>query len=379
MTLTLLLFVMALFVAYANGANDNFKGVATLYGSNVASYRSAITLATLTTAAGAVASVFLAAALVKAFSGKGLVPDVIAASPQFLLAVAIGAGCTVILATLLAFPVSTTHGLTGALAGAGAVAAGADLNLKALGGNFFAPLLLSPVIAVLLTVALYHLLRRATKALGLVKESCVCVGQARFVPLAVLRAGAPGALAPQPVIGIAVSAGTLPECVQKYSGTVWGVSAQRLLNAAHFTSAGCVSFARGLNDTPKIVALLLVIDALDLRFGMLAVAVAMAAGGLLNARKVAHTMSKRIAGMNDGQAFTANVVTAVLVIAASRFGLPVSTTHVSVGAITGAGVVNASANMQVLRNVVMSWVLTLPIAAAISAAAYCMIAASPLQ
>lgn len=371
----LLLFLATLFVAYANGANDNFKGVATLYGSNVAGYRGAITLATVTTVAGAIASVFLAAALVKAFSGKGLVPDPVAASPQFLLAVAIGAGCTIILATLLAFPVSTTHGLTGALAGAGFVAAGAELNLKALGGNYFLPLLLSPIVAVILTMALYRLLHRGTAAFGLVKESCVCVGQAQFVPLTLYRARSSAALAAPPATGLVASVGTLPGCVDKYSGRVWGMSAQRLLNAGHYLSAGCVSFARGMNDTPKIVALLLVIEALDLRFGMLAVAAAMAAGGLLNARKVAHTMSKKIARMNDGQAFTANVVTAFLVIAASRFGLPVSTTHVSVGAIGGVGIVNGSADTSVLRDVVLSWILTLPIAAAISALGYCMIAA----
>jgi PiT family inorganic phosphate transporter len=103
---------------------------------------------------------------------------------------------------------------------------------------------------------------------------------------------------------------------------------------------------------------------------MLAVALAMAPGGLLNARKVAHTMSRRIATMSDGQAFTANAVTGLLVIAASRFGLPVSTTHVSVGAIGGVGLVNGSVNTGVLRNIVLSWVLTLPIAAAIAAAAW---------
>ena len=103
---------------------------------------------------------------------------------------------------------------------------------------------------------------------------------------------------------------------------------------------------------------------------MLAVALAMAAGGLLNARKVAHTMSRKIAVMNEGQAFAANLVTGVLVIAASRFGLPVSTTHVCVGAITGLGVANGSANKGVLRSIALSWLLTLPIAAVIAAAAW---------
>ena len=133
MAVIVLLCLLTLFVAYANGANDNFKGVATLYGANVTSYKTAITIATVATFAGCVASIFLAQTLVQAFSGKGLVPNAVAASPIFLLAVAAGAGATVILATVLGFPVSTTHGLTGALVGAGYMAAGDQLNLSALG------------------------------------------------------------------------------------------------------------------------------------------------------------------------------------------------------------------------------------------------------
>jgi PiT family inorganic phosphate transporter len=70
------------------------------------------------------------------------------------------------------------------------------------------------------------------------------------------------------------------------------------------------------------------------------IAVVMAAGGVLNARRVAETTSRRITRMNPGQGFTANLVTAALVIGDSRLGLPVSTTHVSVGALFGIGLVS---------------------------------------
>jgi len=94
------------------------------------------------------AAVFLAQALLKKFSGKGLVPDALTASPQFLLAVGYGAGATVILATLLGFPISTTHGLTGALVGAGTVAVVRRSIWGRWGKVFLLPLLLSPVLAV---------------------------------------------------------------------------------------------------------------------------------------------------------------------------------------------------------------------------------------
>ncbi len=373
MMLLVLIFAATLFVAYANGANDNFKGVATLYGSGVATYKQAITLATASTLAGSVSSVFLAAELVRMFSGKGLVPNAIAASPHFLLAVAIGAGCTVILATLLAFPISTTHSLTGALVGAGAMAAGRELNLGVLGGAFFLPLLLSPLVALTLTVISYRLLRRFSAKRRAREQSCLCVGEERV--LLPIPAMAFAGVSSSPAVRVTVSTGSNADCAARYPGRIWGVSVQRLLTAAHFVSAAVLSFARGLNDTPKIVALMVVVQALDILLGMLAVALAMAAGGLLNARKVAHTMSRKIASMSDGQAFTANLVTGMLVIAASRFGLPVSTTHVSVGAISGVGVVNGSVNTGVLRNIVLSWLLTLPIAAAIAALAWELIQA----
>src|SRR5437899_5091098 len=96
-----LLFLAAGFLAYSNGANDNFKGVASLFGSRTTSYRAAIWRATVTTLCGSIASIFFAQTLVTKFSGKGLVPDQIVGSEYFLLAVATGAGITVIVATLM--------------------------------------------------------------------------------------------------------------------------------------------------------------------------------------------------------------------------------------------------------------------------------------
>ncbi|MGR3219414.1 MAG: anion permease [Candidatus Anammoxibacter sp.] len=122
-----------------------------------------------------------------------------------------------------------------------------------------------------------------------------------------------------------------------YKGNLFGINAQKLLDYLHFCSAGVVCFARGLNDTPKIVALLLLIKAFSTHWGMLAIAIGMAAGGLLNARKVAETMSNKITKLNHGQGFSANLITSILVIFAGKMGIPVSTTHVSVGAIFGIG------------------------------------------
>ncbi len=96
--LEILLLVVVGFVAFANGSNDNFKGVATLYGSGTTSYRGAIAWATFTTLAGLMTAVFLSVKLVAAFGGKGLVPDALTHDPRFVFAAGLGAGATVLIA-----------------------------------------------------------------------------------------------------------------------------------------------------------------------------------------------------------------------------------------------------------------------------------------
>src|SRR5919199_1891748 len=171
------LFLATVFLAYSNGANDNFKGVATLFGSQTTTYKTAIWWATITTFAGSVCSIFLAGTLLKNFSGKGLVPDAIAGAPDFHLAVAIGAGLTVMLATLTGFPISTTHGLTGALVGSGLAAVGTGVNFGKLWASFFFPLLASPLIAVGLGAIAYAVAYQLRVKSGVTKEWCVCVGE----------------------------------------------------------------------------------------------------------------------------------------------------------------------------------------------------------
>ena len=358
------LFLAACFLAYANGANDNFKGVASLYGCKAASYRTAITWATATTFAGSITAIFLAQALLKKFSGKGPRARCHRRFAAVLLAVAIGAALTVILATRLGFPISTTHSLTGALVGGGLVAVGGAVNFSALGKGFILPLLLGPSS------------RSCSAACSI--SSCA----ERDSPSGSKKSGASASIArsgsscnPSPARSCRCARARAPSltvdemenCRERYAGSMLGLGSQQIMDGAHFLSAGVVSFARGLNDTPKIVAMLLLLPAFDLRWGFFAVAVTMAIGGLLHSRRIAETMSHKITTMNHGQGFSANLATGILVILASLFGLPVSTTHVSVGSLFGIGLATGQANPGVMRNIALSWIITLPCAALLSA------------
>ncbi len=361
------LFIAVLFLAYANGANDNFKGVATLFGSRTTSYRTALWWATGTTLAGSCAAVWLSGGLVKAFSGAGLVPQALTQNPTFLLAVGLGAALTVMLATRTGFPISTTHALTGALIGAGLVAAG-SVSLAQLGQKFFMPLAISPLVSLGLTAALYPVLRLVRLRLGVERQMCLCVDGRLPQPVV----GRPDGIAALQSSGVTLSVGQLQTCTERYHGQVFGIDAQWILDRLHFLSAGAVSFARGLNDTPKIVALLIAAKALgvSLSVGLLSIGGAMAIGGLLNARRVAMTISQRITTMNHGQGFTANLVTAFLVLVASRWGLPVSTTHVSCGSLFGLGATTGQGRWQTIRSILLAWVVTLPVASSIAAILY---------
>ena len=362
------LLIAVLLLTYSNGANDNFKGVATLWGSGTLNYKSALILATVATFAGSLCSYFFAETLIKNFSGKGLVPDDIIQSIDFVLSVALAAGITVLLATKLGFPISTTHGLVGALLGAGLVAAGANVGFDKLGKTFFLPLILSPVIAVLLSSIVYLLFKKIRIKSGITQEDCICAGN-KLIPVATTYYG--NNFAAIPVLQTTID--STENCTRQYQGNFLGISFQPLINNLHYASAVIVSFARGLNDTPKLVSLLLICNFFKLPVNILILAMVMAVGGLLNAKKVANTMSKKISKLNHGQGFTANFITGILVIGASKFGLPVSTTHVSVGSIYGIGLVNKTADNKEISKIFLSWVLTLPVTGLISALLYFII------
>ena len=117
---------------------------------------------------------------------------------------------------------------------------------------------------------------------------------------------------------------------------------------------------------PKLAALLIAAHLVGTQGAFATVCVAMAIGGLLFSRKVATSMSQGVSRLDHAQGFSANIVTSGLVLLASYFGLPVSTTHVSVGSIAGTGAGANSVQWASLRGILLSWLATLPIAAAIA-------------
>ena len=351
-----LLIIAALFIAFSNGANDNFKGFATVWGANTLSYRQALFLATSATIAGSITSLILAEELVQHFSGKGLVPDIVASTPLFILSVATGAAMTIFLATKLGLPVSTTHALIGGLVGAGLAQSEGVVHFDKLANTFMLPLLVSPIIAVIIGIFAhksFHL--TPIKA----DKNCACL----VTPTQTLVPSIDGALISQfSTPSIVLASNTTCQPIK----TPIRVFISRSMDNLHIFSAMTICFARGVNDTPKLTALLLAAHTLQPNTSIAMVGLTMAIGGLLFAKRVAKTMSQSITKMNHTQGLTANLITASLVLVASKFGLPVSTTHVSVGSIIGVGAGARTLDQNTLRNILLSWVVTLPLAGGIA-------------
>lgn len=364
MTISIILAISAgLLLALWNGANDNFKGVATLYGSKTTSYRLALMWATVTTLFGSITAFYLATELLDNFSGKGLVSYEVLQMKSFAISVSLGAGITVFLATRFGFPISTTHAIVGALVGAGSIASSQGVHFLTLLSTFLLPLITSPLLAAIAVIVVYPLFTIIRTKFGIRRESCLCIGNEvlEMAPAHLSPGQFAGSLSVD--CGPTLTLGAMVTCEERYTGNFFGLNAKSLLDVAHFLSSGLVGFARGLNDTPKIAAILIASSAISHTLSIGLVSVFIAAGGLLFSKRIAERMSFDITRMNDGQGFSSNLITGLIVILASKFGMPVSTTHVSCGTLFGIGAVTRKADWKIITKIISSWIITLPVAA----------------
>lgn len=361
----LVLFALVFILAYFNGANDISKGIATLVGSRVIRASTAIWWGALTTTLGAMAGVAIAGGLLETFSTGILTFPV--SSTTFPIAVAIGTIAWIFFATRTGLPVSTTHALTGGIVGAVLMQLGASgVAWNALLLKIVLPLAASPLIAFAVAWLIFPAIRRT---LACVNNYCLCfeVQQTQIVPLSIGRPTGVASAAVSNNPSVQFVADKVEACERTVARSAVKL---RLADSLHIFTAGLTSFARGMNDTPKIAALLVGASLLGganttTLFGF--VAIAMLAGSLLGGRKVLRTLSEKITPMDGLEGFTANSSASVLVTAATFFGLPLSTTHITTSAIVGIGVSSRGrANWQVVRDILLAWLVTLPAAALIA-------------
>jgi inorganic phosphate transporter, PiT family len=362
------------FVAYLNGANDVSKGIATLVGSGVTNYKRAILWGAAWTGAGGLASAGLSQAMVGTF-GAGLLRDGTKPTLDGALAVLLGAAACVGIATRLGLPVSTTHAIVGAVAGVYSFSLGfSGVNWGGMGSKIVLPLLASPFLALTMVFVILRLERLITIRFGKAPE-CLCVDVEPAALPATLVAEGSSLVISETVIprsGVDIAFGSQEACAANRPSALRLTSTQ-----LHWLTSGATSFARGLNDAPKIVALVLVTAALSAgtpvgkTSAFTVVALAMVAGSWMAGRKVTRVLAENVTPMDHTEGFVANLVTAGLVGPGAALGLPMSTTHVSSGAIIGVGVPQkAELNWKTVQSMVLAWILTIPLAAMLGVSAF---------
>lgn len=340
--------VLGLALAWVNGANDVSRGVATLAGSGTASARRAILWGTLWTAVGGAAALLWGSALIKTF-GTDLVTPEFAPSWTFAASVLGGACAWVGLASYRGWPVSTTHALLGGLIGSVLATVGIEgLRVAAVTHKAVLPLLLSPFLAILLCAVILYVARVVAMRVPSWRPGCCPEAQWRRDPFV---------------------------CAPAEGGSTPGPVARRVWNALHWFSSGVTSFARALNDVPKIAAFVSVAVVLTpaaipfesttvIWVAISVVTVTMTIGSAWGGYRVLQLLAHRIASVEPATGLVANFGTALLVLGATPLGLPVSTTHVSAGSLLGVRWMDrARPEVDAMKGMLLAWVVTIPAAA----------------
>ena len=143
-------------------------------------------------------------------------------------------------------------------------------------------------------------------------------------------------------------------------------------------TASAFAFSHGSNDIANAIGpFIAVLDVL--RTGgistesavpgavMLTLGIALIAGLWFIGRYVIKTVGSGLTEMHPASGFAAELSAAAVVMGSSLLGLPVSSTHILIGAVLGIGIVNKAANWSLMKPIALAWVITLPAAAVISA------------
>ena len=373
MDLSVLTVFLTLVLAFANGTNDVSKAIATLAGSGVTNYRTAMVWGTFWTMAGATVAAFVATAMVKTFSSGFFLSDLVI--PSTLVPAILSGTCLwVLFASRTGLPVSTTHALTGSLVGAGLLAFGSEgLIWATVSKKIALPLLLSPFLAIGLSFCIHPVIRSIAKRW---EGLCICVMPSSRALVTIDTQGSTRTLFQAGSFGIPVA--SIPSQCDRagLSGPTVG------LDSVHWLSSGLTSLARGTNDAPKIAAMLLLGSSAaswpSQTLQVLAfagVATAMGIGSYWGGRRVTELLAEKVTKMNHAEGLSANVTTASLVLLAGTLGLPVSTTHVSSSAIIGIGFLRGrtSIHWDTVRNMMLAWVVTLPVSAVLACLTYLLL------
>ncbi len=396
--------IFGFFMAWGVGANDVANAMGTSVGSKALTVKQAILIAMVFEFIGA----FLAGGEVTSTIRKGIIdPELFTDDPELLvygmLSALLAAGTWLLIASILGWPVSTTHSIVGAIVGFAAVGISVDAVDWGKVGNIAASWVVSPLLAGAISYALFRSVQK------LILQSANPFQNAkRYIPMYMFG------------VGFLIAMVTLTKGL-KYVFSDSGIKLSFVENLGIAALIGIavaglgIFLMRGVKESPnepagspgnrfadveKVFAILMIFTACSMAFAHGSNDVANAVGpmaavvGVLNSGavvakstlpawvlllggvgiivglatygyRVIATVGEKITELTPSRGFAAELGAAATVVLASATGLPVSTTHTLVGAVLGVGLARgiAALNLRVIGTIFLSWLITLPVGA----------------
>lgn len=400
-TYLILACVFGAFMAWGVGANDVANAMGTSVGSKALTVKQAIIVAAVFEFAGA----YLAGGQVTETIRKGMIDSsLLADTPELLvfgmLSALLAAGIWLTVASALGWPVSTTHSIVGAIVGFAAVGIGMDAVSWGKVGKIALSWVISPALAGIIAYWLF-----TSVQLLILNTANPLENAKRYVPGYIFLVGFVIALVTilkglkhvgldlniYQSYGIAIGAGFVfmligikligrlkfdPKADRDFHFT----NVEKVFGVLMMFTACAMAFAHGSNDVANAVGPLAAVVGIVESGGEVSQKSVMptwilllGGGGIViglvsYGHRVMATIGSGITELTPSRGFSATLAAATTVVIASGTGLPVSTTHTLVGGVLGVGLARgiAALNMNVVRSIFMSWVVTLPAGALLS-------------
>lgn len=399
--LIILAAVFGFVMAYGVGANDVANAMGTSVGSKALTIKQAIFIAAIFEFAGA----YLAGGSVTSTIRSGIIdPSYFAEVPEYLVYGMIGAllaaGTWLLVASYFGWPVSTTHSIVGAIIGFALVAVGSEAvqwnKVSGIVGSWVVTPMLAGILAYLIFMSAQRLIFDTENPIANAKK---------YVPFYMVFAGFIMSLVTIQKglthIGLNISTANgiyLALGIGLVVGLIGKVAISRLKidpeadREMHFnnvekifgilmiTTACCMAFAHGSNDVANAIGPVAAVVSVVTSGGEIASkatlapwvlplgAVGIVIGLATLGARVIKTIGTAITHLTPSRGFAAELSAASTVVIASGAGLPISTTQTLVGAVLGVGLARgiAALNLGVVRNIFISWVITLPVGAGLA-------------
>lgn len=409
-TLVMIAAVVGFIMAYGIGANDVANAMGTSVGSKALTIKQAIIIAMIFEFAGA----YLAGGEVTSTIRKGIIDSsAFVAIPESLvigmISALLAAGVWLLVASYLGWPVSTTHSIIGAIVGFALVAVGSEAiqwgKVAGIVGSWIVTPAISGFIAYLIFMSAQKLIFDTDSPLNNAKRFVpMYMGLAAFVmALVTIKKGLKHIgldLGTAMGYGIAIGAAVLVALLGKVliarlkmdpaaDKEMQFNNVEKVFAILMIVTACCMAFAHGSNDVANAIGpLAAVVSIVEhngeivkksslvwwiLPLGGLGIVIGLAILG----KKVIKTIGEGITHLTPSRGFAAELAAASTVVIASGTGLPISTTQTLVGAVLGVGMARgiAALNLGVVRNIVVSWVITLPVGVVLAIVIYYVLAA----